>query len=1285
MDKKIKLTINGRQTKVNKNIYLLEALRNIGIEIPSLCSHPSLNPSGECRLCSVEIAEPERSPKMVASCLFPVSEGLTVFTHSARVMENRKTLLKLYLAHSPESEIIRNLARQYGVDTTPFPVPLQTDNCIKCGLCIRTCQNLSTCAISALNRSIDRDVGPGKDVADDCIACLSCSFVCPTKKIKYTHKNKKLTIWNKTFEIPVCSVNADKCSACGICEETCPFKIPCVSLFRDGSAASSISADDCMGCGICAGSCPNGAITQKQQINACEISKINKTKSKGKKVVFMCSRSQTDLEDTIIVPCVGAVNIETVFEYLAMGADGVALICRDRATCPYGIGGKLAEKRVHVTQDILEHIGIGKEFIQFITPEYGKEGPDKSITLFRNNKYKNPLRHTNSNFSGFGFEKVLEIAHWIKVQEDIEPKLPNNYNNFFGPNGNTALYLGNELVMDMLLSLAGQENINRKLISDAVKFLKLKGITVKPVFNAKQSSFAEKVYTISPNNLPVFSSSQKIIILSEFAGGKSKNKNDNTPVFNVTAKERRKIIEKAKEKRNYTVNSPEEATRVVYVLRKGSWQEAIDNNICMIFSEEPEELVSRDIQNRITSHPIKQQSKVKEIEFWFNEKSIKAKQGEVITSALYAAGITVFGYHHKDKSAQGIYCVNGQCSQCMVVANGKPVKACMVPVLPGMRVESVEGFYELPECSMTEISLDIEDIKVPVLIIGGGPSGIAAAIELGRLGINVLIVDDKQELGGKLSLQTHNFFGSVSDCFAGTRGMDIGQLMADELNKFTTVKVWLNTIVVGVYVDNKFGMVSDGQFRLVTPEKTLIATGAREKSLAFPGSDLPGVYGAGAFQTLVNRDLIKCAKKLFVIGGGNVGLITAYHALQAGIDVVGLVEALPVCGGYKVHEDKIKRLGVPVWTSHTILKAEGIEKVEKITIASIDEQFRPVKGTERTFDVDTILVAVGLASVNEFLLKAQMYGMDVYSAGDAKEIAEASAAIFSGKIAGRKIAQKIGISVAIPSDWESFTDILKHHSAEYTELKLIAEKAKVHPVARCVQEIPCDPCVYSCPKNLFSMKDNILSLPEFKGNCIGCGSCVKVCPGLAITLVFNDYDVSCEKALVMLPFEFVNESIPLGCKVTTTDMEGNIVGQGKIIAVKDRVSYDKRKLLLVEVPEKDKLLVAGFRIRDVYEGQFSEETGTAVDDPIICRCERIRKSEIVREIRHGVRDMNQLKFIVRTGMGSCGGKTCTDLIMKIYKEEGIVFEDITLPTFRPLLAEVHLGDFASKTSKSKKK
>ena len=332
---------------------------------------------------------------------------------------------------------------------------------------------------------------------------------------------------------------------------------------------------------------------------------------------------------------------------------------------------------------------------------------------------------------------------------------------------------------------------------------------------------------------------------------------------------------------------------------------------------------------RIQVHPILPIEPRESVAFYWQGQELMAWQGETIASALFANGVRIFGHHPKDSAPQGIFCANGQCAQCLVLADGKPVKSCMELIRPGMRVEPAEGLPELPAVDGVPEMRSTREITVPVLIIGGGPTGLSAAIELGKLGIEALLVDDKHRLGGKLVLQTHRFFGSANAVYAGTRGIDIATILEGQVRSFDTIRVWLNSTALAVFSDQKVGILREGaRYVLTTPQVLLVATGAREKSLAFKGNTLPGVYGAGAFQTLVNRDLVKAAEKLFIVGGGNVGLIAGYHALQAGINVVGLVEALPECGGYKVHRDKLVRLGVPVYTSHTIVSANGEESVE---------------------------------------------------------------------------------------------------------------------------------------------------------------------------------------------------------------------------------------------------------------------------------------------------------------------------------------------------------------------
>ena len=680
---------------------------------------------------------------------------------------------------------------------------------------------------------------------------------------------------------------------------------------------------------------------------------------------------------------------------------------------------------------------------------------------------------------------------------------------------------------------------------------------------------------------------------------------------------------------------------------------------------------------RIDQHPILPVEERPTFEFFWNGQKLIARQGETIASALFANGIRIFGHHQKDGAPQGIFCANGQCAQCLVIADGLPVKSCMTPVTPGMRVEPVEGIPRLPPVEQVPEFRGHREIEVECLIIGGGPAGLSAAIELGKHGVKTLLVDDKHRLGGKLVLQTHKFFGSIEDCYAGTRGIDIATRLEEELRQYESVECWLNTTAVAVYSDHKVGVVREGrEYVLVKPQALLVAAGAREKSLAFKGNTLPGVYGAGAFQTLVNRDLVRPTEKLFIVGGGNVGLIAGYHALQAGIAVVGLVEAMPECGGYKVHKDKLVRMGVPIYTSHTIVSANGTDGVESVTIAQVDEHFRPIPGTEKSFECDTVLIAVGLDPVNEFYIKAKEFGMRAYAAGDAEEIAEASAAMFTGKVRGLEIARDLGREVGeIPQEWMKTAEILKSRPGKVSPEHIPEQEEGVFPVLHCQQEIPCNPCTAVCPKGAIVIEgDDIRALPQFKGECIGCERCVAICPGLAITLV--DYRKDREYPTVTIPYEFSPETIHVGDTVTVLNTEGHVLGAVEVVGVKNVKANDRTVLVKVKAPRQIAKRIAGLRVQEEsVTVPLPQTVERLADDVIICRCERVTAGEIRALIRAGVRDMNEIKALTRAGMGACGGKTCTNLIKRLFREEGVPESEVVDFVRRPLFMEVPLGVF----------
>ncbi len=684
---------------------------------------------------------------------------------------------------------------------------------------------------------------------------------------------------------------------------------------------------------------------------------------------------------------------------------------------------------------------------------------------------------------------------------------------------------------------------------------------------------------------------------------------------------------------------------------------------------------------RITNHPILPTLRGEPFPFTFGGKVLLGYPGETIAAALFASGIRTFGHHPKDGAPQGIFCANGQCAQCLVIADGRPLKACMTFVEAGMRVEPAEGLPKLPRVAAPPTMKDIRRIEVPALVIGGGPAGMSAAIELGGRRIRTLLIDDKHTLGGKLVLQTHRFFGSTEAVFAGTRGIDIATRLEGEVRAQGSVEVWLGSTALAVYSDRAVGILHAGkEYVLVAPEVLLVAAGARERSLLFKGNTLPGVYGAGAFQTLVNRDLVRAAEKLFIVGGGNVGLIAGYHALQAGIEVVGLVEALPECGGYKVHRDKLARLGIPIYTSHTILSANGAEQVESVTIVQLDKSFRSIPGTEKTYGCDTVLVAVGLDPVDEFYRKAQEYGMRAFAAGDAQEIAEASAAIFSGKIAGRRIARELGeTGIEIPSEWERMAEILKSKPGARRAPQPPAIREGVVPVLHCHEEIPCDPCTSVCPQGLLRIDPaDIRKLPEYvtvdETPCLGCERCVVACPGLAVTLVDSRRNQA--NPTVTVPVELGPGAVREGDEVTAVDVAGKDLGEFTVAAVQETRRNDRTVLVKLSVPGELAPRVAGIRLARWSCEPFPQPAVRLSDDEILCRCERVTVEEVRALIRQGVRDMNEIKAVTRAGMGACGGKTCGPLLRRLFREEGVPMEEATDYVPRPLFMEVPLGRFA---------
>ena len=309
--------------------------------------------------------------------------------------------------------------------------------------------------------------------------------------------------------------------------------------------------------------------------------------------------------------------------------------------------------------------------------------------------------------------------------------------------------------------------------------------------------------------------------------------------------------------------------------------------------------------------------------------------------------------------------------------------------------------------------------KTEVLVIGAGPAGLGAAITAAQYGADVLLIDENKKAGGQLYKQIHKFFGSGNH-YAGTRGFQIADILLNQGNDLG-VKTFLNTRALGILDNGNVAVLHNEIVEEVCADRIILATGAKENALPFPGWTLPGVMTAGAAQTFSNVHGTAVGEKVLMIGSGNVGLIVSYQLMQAGVEIVALVEAQDHVTGYQVHAGKIRRAGVPIYVSHTVLEAHGTERVKEAVIGRIDENFKVISGTEKTVPVDTILIAVGLNPRTELasMMHCKMAyektlggllpihdtfmrstNPRIYVCGDLAGVEEANTALDEGRLAG---------------------------------------------------------------------------------------------------------------------------------------------------------------------------------------------------------------------------------------------------------------------------------------------
>lgn len=511
--------------------------------------------------------------------------------------------------------------------------------------------------------------------------------------------------------------------------------------------------------------------------------------------------------------------------------------------------------------------------------------------------------------------------------------------------------------------------------------------------------------------------------------------------------------------------------------------------------------------------------------------------------------------------------------------------------------------------------------RYELIVIGAGPAGLSAAIEAASHGMKTLVLDENNRPGGQLFKQIHKFFGS-KEHKAKIRGFRIGETLLKEAEE-AGVEVCLGAAVMNIYEQLEVVANIGEEIIHMKGDNVIIATGASENMLPFEGWTLPGVIGAGAAQTMMNLHGVQPGKRILMVGSGNVGLVVSFQLLQAGCEVAAVVDAAPRVGGYGVHAAKLARLGVPFFTSHTIVRAKGTGCVTGAVIAEVDSKFQPVPGTEKELDVDTICMAVGLSPMSQLASLAGCEMLDtpggivpqindwgatsvpgVFAAGDVAGIEEASSAMIGGRIAGLAAAMRAGYV-----EKENFTGQIKELNASLKQLRegmfakenrgrtdltitdegyalsqsllkngfideaeltafpsVVNKVSGVHPVIECTQNIPCNPCQEACKFGCILVGDQITQLPVITETkqCSGCGMCVATCSGQAIFLVNEDYDEAA--ATVALPYEFL--PMPgVGDRGTAFDRAGNPVCEAEVVKVMQTAAFDRTAVLTIKVPK----------------------------------------------------------------------------------------------------------------------
>ena len=694
---------------------------------------------------------------------------------------------------------------------------------------------------------------------------------------------------------------------------------------------------------------------------------------------------------------------------------------------------------------------------------------------------------------------------------------------------------------------------------------------------------------------------------------------------------------------------------------------------------------------KIEKHPILDIPQEDLVEFLYEGKVVKGQRGKTIAAALHQAGYPVHSHSLKGRN-RSLECGIGKCGACEMLVDGKIRRICITLVDGVKEVRQVDNgklITENGKLSVLSSPLSVKIYKTTVAIIGAGPAGLACREQLRKLGIPNMVIDNNAHIGGQFNMQTHQFFFFEKEKkFGGMRGFDIAKTLAGD----TQEGILLNTTVWDILEGKRIALknIVTQEVSYLDAEHLVVATGAVPFMPTFENDDVPGVYTAAVFQKMMNQEHTLLGKKVLTVGAGNIGYLTSYQGMQAGATIKAIIEGMDHEGGFPVQANRVRRLGIPILTSHVLLKAIPNEDHTGIVGAVIAEceNFKPIPGTEKIlYDIDIINICTGLVPDDQLLNKGkQVFGLNTYGCGDAVRIGEGTSAVLRGKQAAFEVAQNLGVRY----NYDEYLEISRQYiDSQQRPVRVLEEPnlpdeermhAKPFVQLDCLYGFACNPCSFSCPQGAITKASTNTTPVVDYNKCIGCMQCVNHCPGLAIF----GYDLN--KNVVYLPVEYDVEE---GKDVYLIDNDGTILCDGVIEKVMRkpnkthvvRVKVESAKWRVENPMMTD---IKGFILKERYPEPLrfmmldpmpgNTMATVHTEDAFVCHCEDVDLKTILKAV--GDRkfiSVDELKHITRMGMGPCRGKRCVSRAKQILRGYGIEVVGDSSPR-APLANQVTLGD-----------